>query len=198
MNTRLVSMTFAALFLLWSAVSFAGELEDGLAAYDRRDYKTALAMFTKAAIKGDASAQTMFGGMYFGGRGVAQDYDQAVSWFRKAADQGHAIAQFNLGAMYAEGRGVAQDYNQAVSWYQKTADQGEAPAQLNLGVMYAEGQGVQQDYVEAHKWFNIAAAYSTDKADRDRATKNRDLVANKMSAAQIAEAQKRAREWKKR
>ena len=108
------------------------------------------------------------------------------------------LSQYNLGVMYASGRGVAQDYNQAVSWYRKTADQGLAPAQYNLGVMYTKGQGVTQDYVEAHKLFNIFAAYSTDKEVQDAATKGKNIVAEKMTSAQIAEAQKRARELKKK
>jgi TPR repeat protein len=96
------------------------------------------------------------------------------------------------------GHGVAQDYSQAVLWYRKAAEQGSAFAQYNLGVMCHEGQGVTQDYVEAHKWLNIAAAYSTLKELRDKATKARDAVAKKMTSAQIAEAQKRAKEWKKK
>ena len=198
MNTRLVSMVFAALLLSWSAVPFAGEFEDGLAAYNRRDYKTAFAMFTKAANKGEAGAQTLLGFMYAEGQSVPQDYNHAVSWYRKAADQGDAVAQHNLGWAYANGRGVAQDYNQALSWFRKAADQGFAGAQFNLGFMYEYGQGVTQDYVEAHKWYNLAAPYSTNKEVRDMATESRDVVAKKMTPAQIAEAQKRASEWKKK
>ena len=63
--------------------------------------------------------------------------------------------------------------------------------------MYAKGQGVPQDYVQAHKWFNLAAATSTSKPDHDNAVKARDNVAARMTPAQIAEAQKLAREWKK-
>jgi hypothetical protein len=82
------------------------------------------------------------------------------------------------------------DYAQ-VSWYRKAADQGYADAQSNLGRMYAKGLGVPQDYVQAHMWFNLAAA----KGDAD-AIKNRDRVSTMMTPAQIAEAQKLAREWK--
>ena len=110
---------------------------------------------------------------------------------RKAADQGFASAQFNLGVMYANGQGVPQDYAAAVSWYRKAAEQGHASAQNNLGLMYGKGQGVTQDYVQAHMWWNLAAA----KGDTD-AVKNRDLIAAKLTPAQIAEAQKLAREWK--
>jgi uncharacterized protein len=60
--------------------------------------------------------------------------------------------------------------------------------------MYRDGQGVPQNYVAAHMWFNLAAVRG-GIGDKDTA-KNRDTVAAKMSPAQIAEAQKLAREWK--
>jgi TPR repeat protein len=65
--------------------------------------------------------------------------------------------------------------------------------QIYLGVMYANGQGVAQDYVQAHKWLNLGAA--SGNAD---ALKNRDLVASKMTPAQIAEAQRLASAWRKK
>jgi len=46
------------------------------------------------------------------------------------------------------------------------------------------------DYVAAHKWFNLAAMRGVDEAKRWRAT-----MASEMSTAQIAEAQRQAREW---
>lgn len=55
--------------------------------------------------------------------------------------------------------------------------------------MYANGQGVAQDYVRAHMWFNLGAI-SGDSAD---AASNRDIVAARMTPAQIAEAQAMAR-----
>jgi hypothetical protein len=55
----------------------------------------------------------------------------------------------------------------------------------------SKGQGVPEDYVIAHMWFSLAAA----GGDRN-AAKGRDLVATRMTPAQIAEAQKLAREWK--
>ena len=57
--------------------------------------------------------------------------------------------------------------------------------------MYDNGRGVLQDYVRAHMWYNLAAAQGNKPA-----TKNRDLLAKRMTPAQIAEAQKLAREWR--
>ncbi len=89
-----------------------------------------------------------------------------------------------------------QDYAEAVKWYRKAAEQGHATAQYNLGVMYGNGRGVTQDYVHAHMWFNLAASRYPPGEDRDQAVENRDIVAKRMSPAQISEAQKLAREWR--
>ena len=111
--------------------------------------------------------------------------------WRQRAEQGNADAQVKLGVAYYFGNGVAQDYVESVKWYRKAADQGDATAQLKLGLAYDEGKGVTQDYAEAHKWYNLSAA-----AGNTIAGELRDIVAQKMTPEQIAEAQRLAREWK--
>ncbi len=72
--------------------------EDGVAAYQRGDYR-------KAAEQGHAEAQFKLGAMYFSGDGVPQDDAGAVKWYRMAAEQGHAEAQADLAYMYENGLG---------------------------------------------------------------------------------------------
>lgn len=143
---------------------------------------------------GDAVAQNNFGDAYYLGEGVPQDYAQAVAWFRRAADQGYARAQHNLGVMYANGHVVPQDYAQAVAWYRKAAEQGHADAQFNLGAAYGIGEGVPEDYVESHKWLNLAASRASAEKQKQFA-ETRDGVAQLMTPAQLAEAEKLANEW---
>ncbi len=133
----------------------------------------------------------VFPSVYAGGcvYGDVNEYGD-VNDCRAKAEQGDASAQYNLGVMYAKGQGVALDYKVAAKWYTKAAEQGYARAQYKLGVRYAIGHGVAQDYVMAHMFFNIAAI-DGDKS----AIESRDLVAKRMTSAQIAEAQKLAREW---
>ena len=77
------------------------------------------------------------------------------------------------------------------------AEQGDPDAQAFLAFMYATGQGVPQDYVQAHKWINLAASRTTtEKAGDHRLA--RDEVAEKMTASQVAEAQRLAREWQQK
>jgi TPR repeat protein len=70
------------------------------------------------------------------------------------------------------------------------AEQGDANAQNLLGYMYAAGRGVLKDYIEAHMWFSLAGAGGA------KSTESRDSVAKMMTPEQIAEAQRRAKEWK--
>ena len=64
-----------------------------------------------------------------------------------------------------------------------------------LGAVYAIGRGVPQDFIQAHMWFNLAASRFPPGEARDKAAKARDVLATLMTPAQIAEAQRLAREW---
>ena len=132
--------------------------------------------------------------MYDNGDGVSQDDAEAVRWYRLAAEQGLVTAQHSLGLMYDDGRGVPLDDAEAVRWYRLAAEQGYVSAQNNLGVMYSTGEGVPQDNIEAHMWLNLAASRSSG-ADRERTVATRDRVAERMTPADLSEAQRRAREW---
>ena len=160
-----------------------------------QDYAEAVRWYRKAADQGNATAQYVLGLLYDEGKGVLQDYAEAVRWYRKAADQGNAGAQENLGVMYAEGQGVPQDYAEAVRWWGKAADQESAGAQHNMGLAYWRGQGVPQDYAEAHMWLNLAASRASGD-EQKKFAELREGMAKKMTPQQIAEAQRRAREWK--
>jgi hypothetical protein len=103
-------------------------------------------------------------------------------------------AQSDLGVRHANGQGVPEDDAEAVRWYRLAADQGSDVVQYTLGDMYATGAGVPQDYVQAQMWFNLAVAQSSGK-NRNRWVRSRDIIAAKMTAEQVAEAQRLAREW---
>jgi uncharacterized protein len=61
---------------------------------------------------------------------------------------------------------------------------------LQLGMMYSIGSSVPHDMVSAHKWFNIAALQGNSEAARLRRE-----IAGEMSEAEIAAAQRAARNW---
>ena len=85
-----------------------------------------------------------------------------------------------------------QYYVTAMQLWRPLADAGDALAQVSLGVMYRNGEGVPRgNEVTAYMWFSLSAAQGNKKA-----AEYRDSLAKRMTAAQIAEARKRASEWK--
>ena len=141
-----------------------------------------------------------------------QEY--AAKWFRLAAEQGHVSAQAVLGEMYESGRGVPQDYSEAAKWHHLAAEQGHAVAQSRLGHMYFVGHGVPKDNVQAHMWTNLAAAAMPESLERELSeqwvklhdpselcedlVQFRDVIADMLSAEDLARAQALARNWKSR
>ena len=57
------------------------------------------------------------------------------------------------------------------------------------------GEGVTLDYVLAHTWFSLAASSASDAVVRDLAISGRNEMEKIMMPEQIAEAERRAREW---
>ncbi len=176
----------------------AAELADGQAAYGKADFATAVRLLRPLAEAGNAEAEFSLGDMYDKGQGVPQDFALAAKWYRKAADQGNAEAQRMLGIVYDLGRpDVRQDLAQAAFWYRKAADQGNAKAQCALAHAYEEGRGVPKDYVQAYMWYSLAASNaSSDMVDQHDALDGHKRLGAQMTPAQIAEAQRRASEWK--
>ena len=73
---------------------------------------------------------------------------------------------------------------------------GKAPATADtffeLGMIYSVGRDVPVDFVTAHKWFNLAASRGNGAAARLRRE-----IADQMSIAEVAQAQRAARAWLK-
>lgn len=157
-----------------------------------QDYLEAARWYRLAAEQGNAKAQSKLGSMYDIGLGVPHDHKEAAKWWRLAAEKGDAFAQLNLGAIYDRGASVTQDFKEAVKWYLLAAEQGNAFAQEKLGWKYVLGKGVSQDDVLAYMWFNIAASEDSS-AGRHAAIKQRDSIATRMTAEQIAKARELAR-----
>jgi uncharacterized protein len=61
---------------------------------------------------------------------------------------------------------------------------------LAMGMKYCIGHGVAQNNIAAHKWFNIAAIKGSEKAKSYRLE-----LSQEMSALEIAEAQRQARQF---
>ena len=65
-----------------------------------------------------------------------------------------------------------------------------ADVYFQMGIDHSIGRHGAVDMIAAHMWFNLAAA----RGNRD-AIRYRQEIAGEMTAAQVAEAQRQAREW---
>ncbi len=189
MHIRLKSI-LTVLPLILSPISWGADFVTGQEAYNSGDYQTAIVEWQPLAEAGDAGGQFGMGLLYANGFGVPLDDDQALKWYLLAAAQSHAEAQCNIAVMYANGWGVPQSDEEAFKWYSLAADQGVTPAQIGVAKMYSGGFGVAQDKVQAQKWFTIAA----ELGDFNAASK-RDYLADRLSADELAEANRLANTW---
>ena len=122
--TFLLAFTFLFLFSSFFVV-FADDLQDGIEAAQRQDYKTAHRLWLPLADQGNVFAQYNLGMMYAKGLGTPKDYKEAVKWYRIAAEQGYVEAQYNLGLMYVSGLGALQDYISAHMWWNIAGSKGD-------------------------------------------------------------------------
>lgn len=132
--------------------------------YDSKEYEKAFEELHPLARKGNPTAQTYIGLMFFDGNGVSQDRKEAYDWLRKAAEQGNRVSQFYLGLMRYFGDGVPTNLNEAKHWFQNLAEQGDANGQYYLGVMLYRGEGGPEDIYMARKWFQKSAAQGNKEA----------------------------------
>ena len=90
--------TFAlAVLLIVTALPVTAGHKEGIAAYNRGDYRTALRAFKPLAAGGYAKAQLFLGVIYAKGQGVRRNYVLAYMWWSLAAAQGNKNAATKLG-----------------------------------------------------------------------------------------------------
>jgi TPR repeat protein len=177
--TFLLSLTFLFLF---SGSVYGGDLQEGLDAYESKDYKEAVKWYRLAAKNYDPVAQFKLGEMYHKGKGVPQNYKLAVKWYLISARMGNKNAKLNL-------RQLAKKSPDALELLITSAEDGDSQSQYHLGLIYLEVTGLKS-HTLAHKWFNLASAQGNLYAE-----KKKIIVENKMTPQEIQKAQEMAKNW---
>ena len=196
LNMRRIFATLAVVgALLFSAGSAWADFDDGVAAYERGDYATALQEWLPLGEQGDKRAQFQLGEMYAVGKGVVQDYAEAFKWFSMSSEPGHAVAQHWLGTLYMNGLGVPKNDAEAVKWFLEAAEQGFVESQHNLGYMYANGLSVPQNRVKAYMWALILKRNPGFDDPANALAASLDALEDQMTSTQISEARALADEW---
>jgi TPR repeat protein len=82
------------------------------------------------------------------------------------------------------------DYVIALEKFTQSAERGNVAAQYDLGWMRARGLGAPTDYPAAYQWFALVA-----RAGQEKGRQALEDISVRMSPAQIAEGEQRARAW---
>ena len=182
------------------------QTDPGQEYYRQGRYDLAIAFWTKAAETGDALAAHQLGVEYMDGKPtvVQRDYDKSRKYHLQAAAAGDPRSMFDLGSMYEFGLGVTSELHQAAAWYGHAADYGHAQGAYNLATMLESGEAGRKDEVEAYKYYIIAAEngftgvpYNNERLRIDRdAPQPMDLLAKRLTPAQITDATTRAKAFK--
>ena len=130
---------------------------------------------------------------FFGQYGVPVDHRAAFPHFRKAAEEGNAGAQNIVGVMFRDGLGMANNPGEAERWFRNAAEQNDPKAQSNLAHLLGVEEKNDERRREALTWLILAAEQSEATAARTW-----DEIVPALSAEDIAEARKRAAEFKAR
>ncbi|MEO9469330.1 SPOR domain-containing protein [Parasphingorhabdus sp.] len=145
--------------IMLSAPAMA-DVKDGVDAWGRGDYKTAVAEWQGPAAAGDADAQFNLAQAYKLGRGVPMSLAEAERWYKRAADQGHLQANDNYGLILFQ----AQRRSEALPYLQTSANRGEPRAQYVLGTGHFNGDFVEKDWIKAYALMNRASAQGLPQA----------------------------------
>jgi uncharacterized protein len=166
-----------------------------------RDLGLAERMLLDAANAGNLDSQRLLAFEYKSGKRLKKDTAAALHWLKMAEQDSDSsnLSRYQLGYFYEHDADDAPNYAEAMQWYNSAANGGDYRSQKTLGDFYESGKGVLKDYVQAFKWYLLSAAISYGKAGAKDfhagALKSRDLLAHRMSPAQLAESRQLARTW---
>lgn len=163
-----------------------------------QDNQRATEWYRAAAEQGYGPAQGSLGLAYYWGKGVELDHAKAAEWLRRAAEQNMAGSGYMLGLMHRSGEGVPKDYAKAAYWLQQAAELGNHYAQQMLAYHYRDGLGVAQNKVAAYKWIDLAIPKLKPSPARDTWIKMREQLGGTMTAEEVAQAERLARDWRPR
>lgn len=133
--------------------------------YHQQNYAGARKWWSKAAEKGQVTAQIQLAMLYRDGDGGPENKVEAARWFGKAAEQGDTGAQNEMGVFYWRGEGVDQDRVKAGSWFERAVAGGSDDAVINLGWFFLDdSEGISDADSEENAALQDRYAASREKA----------------------------------
>ena len=158
-KNRLIRRGIVALALLAVLLGIpsaaAQTFDEAAAAYERRDYATAIRGFLVHAEQGDASAQFNLGLMYDNGEAFSRTRPKRRAGTGWPPSRVTPSPQSDLGACTPPARVSSRTMPKLCAGTGWVPSRVTPIAQYNLGVMYDKGQGVLKDEAEAARWYRL-------------------------------------------
>jgi uncharacterized protein len=137
--------------------------DQGVAAYDAKDYSGAFRIFSSIDDH-DLAAMRNVALMLRKGQGTAKDPKAAEEMYARAARGGLATAAADLGEMLLEGEAGPPDAKAALPWLLGAAEAGHPIAAFEAGQILEAGTAVPKDLATARKLYERAAAAGMKEA----------------------------------
>jgi TPR repeat protein len=151
-------LSVLVVILIFSAPSFAGDFEDGMAALKRGERNKGEIILKRAAENGHLEAQYELGIFYQGSGRNHKNMATAIKWFRGPAENGHKNAQYALGRLLTYLKGGLENPAEGVRLLKSAADKGHAGAHYLLARAHYKGVGVPKNTIKAFKLYRKLAA----------------------------------------
>jgi TonB family protein len=114
-----------------------------------------------------------------------------IQELERRANTGDAKAELELSQAYFKGKGAAKDETAGYRLLQRAANRGLPKAQFQMGEYAASHGDGPEDNIVACMWYGLAGRNHYKHSDK----RLKELAA-RMSPENVAEAQKRAQEWR--
>lgn len=160
--------------------------EEGVAAYEAKEYAQAYSYFTEAAGT-NPNAMVNLAFMHMKGTGCERSTEKAQGWFEKAAEEGNMHALNSLGIFYEKGMTGVVDASKSLEYYRKAADLGHVDAQAKTGMLLRQ-RGENADAMR----YLITAAHNNNAQAQELITyvSNAELATKRNEAFHSLDAER--------
>lgn len=184
----------------FQGAAFAG-FDEGLLAYNRKDWKGAIVNMRPAAEAGDDRAMVILANMYADGLGVQKDSKEAFRLYHRAAEKNNAAAMLAIAGMYQQGVGIAANSKLAIDWFKRSADLGHQTGAFFYAMSIYQGSrgknyDIKPDSIAAYQYLRIAAKTGNNENIKRAATALADTLGQRLNGQELTEADQKVTLWK--
>ena len=140
-------------------------------------------------LRGSAASGSVEAALRLAYRQQDEQPREALTWFEFVASNGNREGMRGAGLIHERGVGLDQDLEKAAAWYAQAAERGDVEAQFLLGRLLVLGYA-NGDMAMGYHWFTVAAL-----SGHEGAIEFRDIMRQKMTEAQIQNAEDLTAEW---